>query len=97
MIVIGLELIRLLGLHLVHHKLRAQLVVEIAIIAFCNKVVTLEPHEIDGETLIGLAAVLLALAASYFVLARSRRDADSNASGVDQHTDQHTDQPGGSP
>ena len=38
-ILIGLELLKLLKLHLLHHNLRPEVVIEVAIIAVCNKIV----------------------------------------------------------
>jgi uncharacterized membrane protein (DUF373 family) len=75
-ILIGLELLKLLKLHLLHHKLRPDVVIEVAIIAVCNKVVTLDLKLLEGETLIGLAALLLALSAGYYVFTRARSEAE---------------------
>ena len=73
-ILIGLELLKLLKLHLLHHKLRPEVVIEVAIIAVCNKVVTLDLKALEGDTLIGLAAVLLALSAGYYVFSKTRTE-----------------------
>ncbi len=75
-ILIGLELLKLLKLHLLHHKLRPEVVIEVAIIAVCNKVVTLDLNLLKGETLIGLAALLLGLSAGYYVFAKARSEAE---------------------
>ena len=74
-ILIGLELLRLLKMHLSHHTLRPELVIEVAIIALCNKVVTLDIKQAEIETLLGLAGLLLALAAGYYVFAKMRNEA----------------------
>ena len=75
-IIIGLELLKLLKLHLLHHKLRPEVVIEVAIIAVCNKVVTLDLKVLEGVTLLGLAALLLALSAGYYVFARTRGEGE---------------------
>ena len=75
-ILIGLELLKLLKLHLLHHKLRPEVVIEVAIIAVCNKVVTLDLKALEGVTLLGLAALLLALSAGYYVFARTRGEGE---------------------
>ena len=75
-ILIGLELLKLLKLHLLHHKLRPEVVIEVAIIAVCNKVVTLDLKILEGVTLLGLAALLLALSAGYYVFARTRGEGE---------------------
>ena len=75
-ILIGLELLKLLKLHLSQHKLRPEVVIEVAIIAVCNKVVTLDAKALPAETVYGLAALLLALSAGYFVFTRGRSEGD---------------------
>ena len=57
-IVIGLELLKLLKLHLAHHRLRAEVVIEVAIIAVCNKVVTLDLKALDGVNLARLGGLI---------------------------------------
>jgi uncharacterized membrane protein (DUF373 family) len=69
---IGLELLKLLKFHISHHYVKPELVVEVAIIALCNKVVTLDLKETAPLSIIGLAALILALAAGYYVLSRYR-------------------------
>ena len=75
-ILIGLELLKLLKLHLSHHKLQPSIVIEVAIIAVCNKVVTLDTKTLPAETIYGLAALLLALSAGYYVFTRVRSEGD---------------------
>lgn len=73
-ILIGLELLKLLKLHVSHHNLRPEVVIEVAIIAVCNKVVTLDLKVLAADTVIGLAALLLALSAGYYVFTRTPRE-----------------------
>ena len=73
-IVIGLELLKVLKLHLEQRRLRPELVIEVAMIAVCNKVVTLDPKAMSADTLLGLAALLLGLAAGFFVFVRARTE-----------------------
>ena len=75
-ILIGLELLKLLKLHLLHNRLQPDVVIEVTIIAVCNKVVTLDLKLLDGEMLIGLAALLLALSAGYYVFTKTRSEAE---------------------
>lgn len=75
-IIIGLELLKLLKLHLSHHKLQPEVVIEVAIIAVCNKIVTLDLKTMEGISLLGLAALLLALSAGYYVFTRTQREAE---------------------
>lgn len=73
-VLIGLELLKLLKLHLLHHKMRPEVVIEVAIIAVCNKVVTLDLKVMEAGTLLGLAALVLALSAGYYVFAKARSE-----------------------
>jgi uncharacterized membrane protein (DUF373 family) len=81
-ILIGLELVKLLRLHLMHHKLRPELVIEVAIIAICNKIVTLDAKVVSAQTIMGLAALVLALSAGYYVFTRARSEVVSSAPAV---------------
>lgn len=75
---IGLELLKLLEFHISHHY-KPELVVEVAIIALCNKVVTLDLKETAPLSIIGLAALILALAAGYYVFNPHRRTEDGQS------------------
>ncbi len=70
-ILIGLELLKLLKLHILHHNLRPEIVIEVAIIALCNKVVTLDLKTLNPDTTIGLAGLLLALSIGYYVFTKT--------------------------
>jgi uncharacterized membrane protein (DUF373 family) len=70
-IIIGIELVKLLKMHLSHDTLRPELVIEVAIIAVCNKVVTLNLKTLPADSVVGLAVLLLSLAAAYFVFSRA--------------------------
>jgi uncharacterized membrane protein (DUF373 family) len=72
-ILISFELLKVLKFHLTHHSIEPRVVIEVAIIALCSKIVTLDVSELPAETLIGLAALLLGLSAGYFVFARTQR------------------------
>jgi uncharacterized membrane protein (DUF373 family) len=58
-------------MHLSHDTLRPELVIEVAIIAVCNKVVTLNLKTLPADSVVGLAVLLLSLAAAYFVFSRA--------------------------
>jgi uncharacterized membrane protein (DUF373 family) len=45
-------------------------VVEVALIAITRKVIILNVKDLDGLTLVGVASIILALTAAYFVLKR---------------------------
>lgn len=72
-VLVGVELLRILR-HLVSsHEVDTELVVETALIALCNKVITLNLSDASWTTLLGIAALIVALAGAMQVLRRQRR------------------------
>ena len=67
-ILIGLELLKVLKLFLLEDKIKPEIVVEIAVIALCNKIITLDIKHTSGDVLLGIAALLVGLSVGYFVL-----------------------------
>jgi len=66
-ILIGLELLKVLKLFLVEDKIKPEIIVEIAVIAICNKIITLDTKHISGDVLLGIAAILVGLSIGYYV------------------------------
>jgi uncharacterized membrane protein (DUF373 family) len=71
-LLIGMELLRSMRMFLTEENIKAELVVEVAVIALCNKIITLDIKHTTGAVLLGLAALLVGLSMGYFVL-RSMR------------------------
>lgn len=67
MILIGLELLDTVKSYLVEHTIRVEAVFMVAMIAITRKVILLEYKDLPPLTLIGLAALVLALAAGYWL------------------------------
>ena len=67
-ILIGLELLKVLKLFLLEDKIKPEIIVEIAVIALCNKIITLDIKHTSGDVLLGIAAILVGLSIGYFVL-----------------------------
>jgi uncharacterized membrane protein (DUF373 family) len=65
-ILIGIELLRSMTIYLSEDRLRLELVVEVAVIALCNKIITLDLKAIPGTSLVGIATLLAGLAAVHF-------------------------------
>jgi uncharacterized membrane protein (DUF373 family) len=66
-ILIGLELLKVLKLFLLEDKIKPEIIVEIAVIAICNKIITLDTKHTSGDVLLGIAAILVGLSIGYFV------------------------------
>jgi uncharacterized membrane protein (DUF373 family) len=72
-VLVGVELLRILR-HLVQsHEVDTVLVAETALIALCNKVITLNLSAVSWTTLVAIAALILAVAASIYALRGERR------------------------
>ena len=67
-ILIGLELLKVLKLFLLEDKIKPEIIVEIAVIALCNKIITLDTKHTSSDVLLGIAALLFGLSVGYFVL-----------------------------
>jgi uncharacterized membrane protein (DUF373 family) len=70
-IVIGLELLKSIKSYLEQGSINPSFVIEVAIIALGNKLITLDLKHADPNLLIGMAAIFFGLAATYFVLKKS--------------------------
>lgn len=73
LILIGLELLETVKAYLAEHVVHVNLVVEVALIAIARKVIVLDVKEHSPITLIGIAALILALAAAHHLQRRHAR------------------------
>lgn len=71
MILIGIELLESLKVYLTEDKIHVEVVFSIALIAVARKVITLEITKLPDITLIGIAAIIIALAAGYFLIKKA--------------------------
>jgi uncharacterized membrane protein (DUF373 family) len=72
LVLIGIELLETLRAYLVDNVVHAEVVVEVAMIAIARKVIILDVKELPGLTLVGIAAIIVALTGAFFVLKRWR-------------------------
>jgi uncharacterized membrane protein (DUF373 family) len=73
LIVIGIELLETIKTYFEEHVIHAEVVLEVAIIAIVRKVIILDVKELPSLTLIGIAAIIAALAGAYYLLKRTVR------------------------
>ena len=71
-VLVGVELLKILRHLMVAHEVDTALVVQTALIALCNKVITANLSTTPWTTLAAVAALILALAMAIFALARAR-------------------------
>jgi uncharacterized membrane protein (DUF373 family) len=70
-VVIGLELLETLQAYFTHHHVRIEVILVVAIIAVGRHVIQIDFEHTEGSSLIGIAALLVALIAGYVAVRRS--------------------------
>lgn len=71
LVLIGVELLETIKAYFDAHVVHVEIVLEVAMIAIARKVITLEVKELPGLTLIGISAIILALAVAFFFVKRT--------------------------
>jgi uncharacterized membrane protein (DUF373 family) len=72
LILIGVELLETIRAYLQEHVVHVEVVIEVALIAIARKVIILDLKEITSDTLLGIAAIVFALAMAYFLQHRRK-------------------------
>ena len=68
LVLIGIELIETLKAYVLQNEIRAEVIIIVAIIALARKIITLDLKEVSSGSLIGIAAIMLALSIAYYVI-----------------------------
>ena len=71
-VLVGVELLKILRHLMLAHEVNTVLVVQTALIALCNKVITLNLSAASWTTLVAVAGLILALAAAIYALRGER-------------------------
>ena len=71
MVLIGLELLETIKAYLEEDRVHAEVVFLVALVAVSRKVIILDYKEMSAESLLGMAALIVALAAGYFLVRRA--------------------------
>lgn len=66
LVLIGVELLETLKAYVQKDIIQVRVVVEVALIAMARKVILAEPHDLPGVTLLGIAALILALGVALY-------------------------------
>jgi uncharacterized membrane protein (DUF373 family) len=74
LVMIGIELLHSVTTYITHRDFHLEIVISVAMIAITRKIITLDPKELSAGSLLGIAAMVFALAASYFLIRYSHRD-----------------------
>ena len=74
MILIGLELIETIKIYLVDESIHVEIICLVAIVAVTRKVIILDLYELPPVSLLGIAAIILALCLGYFFLKKAMNE-----------------------
>ena len=78
LVLIGVELLETLKAYLKKDVIHVRVVLEVALIAMARKVIIEEPNTVAGLTLLGIAALILALAIAYYFERQAKREPDAD-------------------
>lgn len=67
---IGIELLETIKAYLTTHVVQVEIVLEVALIAIARKVIILDVEKYESLTLLGIAALIAAVALAFFVVKR---------------------------
>lgn len=85
LVFIGIELLEtIMKTYLTEVVNHAEIVISVAIIAIARKVIILDVKDVSSMTLIGMAAIILALAIGYFLVRYRRKGSDVARDGAGQ-------------
>ncbi len=88
LVLIGIELLATIKAYLDQHVVHVEIVIEVALIAVARKVIILDLKEHSPLTLVGIAALIVALAGAYYLEHRTRTERLATAA---RHTNETAD------
>lgn len=71
LVLIGVELLETIKAYFDEHVVHAEVVLEVAMIAIARKVITLDVKALPSLTLVGIAAIVVALAVAFYFVKRT--------------------------
>jgi len=74
LVLIGIELLETLKAYFQKDVIHVRVVLEVALIAMARKVIIEEPNTVSSLTLLGIAALILALAIAYYFERQAKRE-----------------------
>src|SRR5580693_9626400 len=85
LVLIGVELLETLKAYLKKDVIHVRVVLEVALIAMARKVIIEEPNSVSGLTLLGIAALILALGIAFYFERQSKREHHGQPVDMDKH------------
>ncbi len=71
LVLIGLELLATIRMYIQDDMIHVELVMVVALIAVSRKIIVLDYSKTDAITILGIAALIIALSAGYYLMKRS--------------------------
>ena len=72
LVLIGLELLSSIRMYIQDETIHVELVMVVALIAVSRKIIVLDYEKTDALTVLGIAALVIALSAGYYLMKKSR-------------------------
>jgi uncharacterized membrane protein (DUF373 family) len=76
LVLIGIELLETIKVYLTTHVVHVEIVLEVALIAIARKVIILDIDKYESLTLVGIAALISAVALAFLVVKRHSKQND---------------------
>ena len=74
LVLIGLELLATIRMYILDDMIHVELVMVVALIAVSRKIIVLDYSKTDAITVLGIAALIIALSAGYYLMKRSHSE-----------------------
>jgi len=78
LILLGLELLETVKVYFSQHQVRAETIIIVALIALGRHVLIIDLHHTDASTLYGIAALIMVLSGSFYLVRKGRLLGESN-------------------
>ena len=75
LVLIGIELLETMKKYYNEGRVELDVIISVSLIAIGRKIITMDPKEYDPLTLVGIAAIILALIVGYWVIKRTAHTA----------------------
>jgi len=73
LVLIGIELLETMKKYYTEGRVELDVIISVSLIALGRKIITMDPKTYEPLTLVGLATIILALVAGYWVIKRTAR------------------------
>jgi uncharacterized membrane protein (DUF373 family) len=87
LILIGVELLETIKAYLKEKVVHSEVVLEVALIAIARKVIILDLSKYDSTVILGIAALILSISLSYYIIKRKLRGSKQKRSDQRQQGD----------